>query len=73
MEKIKDLKPKIVTKVSVTETLLSIPIGKTVSIRPQVAKGETVRKLICKLKKKGNDFIYTTKGRIEDCLVTRLK
>jgi hypothetical protein len=73
MEKIKELKPKMVTKVSPIATLLSIPVGETVSIPPRTCKSEGVRHAISRLKKKGCDFTYTTKGRIDDCIVTRLK
>ena len=71
MENIKKVKPKM--RISLTNTLLAIPIGETVSIHSRIAKPESVRKIICKLRKKNYEFEYTEKGRVVDCLVTRIK
>jgi hypothetical protein len=73
MEKIKHVSIKKRTKISVKDTLLSIPKGETVLIKNKMIKISTLRGMIYILKKEGHDFDYSEAGRIDDVLVTRIK
>ena len=61
------------TKISVLDTLLSIPIGKSVEIRSKDIKTASVQTALTRLRKKGYSFIGSTAGRYDGIVVTRVK
>jgi hypothetical protein len=73
MKKVETILENPVMKVSVKETLLAIPIGKTVVIKNSTIKTSIVRGMINYMKPNGYRFKISEAGRIDDVLVTRIK
>jgi len=64
------LKPK--TKISLTETLTTMPIGKEMVIKASDWSADEVRKKVFWLKKNGYQFKVTKIREIDDTYITRL-
>lgn len=63
----------IKTRISVKDTLLSLPIGKPVAIKNKDIPYLKVKRGSDYLNSKGYKFRYSVAGRIDDVIVTRLK
>lgn len=64
---------KIVTRISVKDTLMALPIGEPVEIKHKTIPFLKVKRSVDYLNSKGYRFSLTTAGRIDDVVVTRLK
>lgn len=64
---------KVKTKISLTDTLLAMPIGVEQVFPKQTFEALAIRKKVSQLKKKGCDFIVYTPKEVADTYVTRLK
>lgn len=71
MEKIKEAKLK--QKISVTDTLLNMNVGETVSIKINQIKAGVVRTSVSRLNANGYRYTVSEAGRIDDIVVTRFK
>lgn len=67
------VKSSLKKKISVIDTLKSLPLNKEVTIRNDEIKSNVIRATSNKLKKEGYLFTVSERGRIDDVLVTRLK
>lgn len=66
------MKPATIkTRISVKDTLLSIPVGESREIKNRVIKPSIIRTVVQKVKKDGHSFTVSEAGRIDDVLVTR--
>nr|UVX43339.1 MAG: hypothetical protein [Bacteriophage sp.]UVX76997.1 MAG: hypothetical protein [Bacteriophage sp.]UVY06806.1 MAG: hypothetical protein [Bacteriophage sp.]UVY41579.1 MAG: hypothetical protein [Bacteriophage sp.]UVY67957.1 MAG: hypothetical protein [Bacteriophage sp.] len=63
----------IKTRISVTDTLLSIPLGTTIEFLNKDINPRSIIYTISRLKKKGYLFKTSVAGRIDSIEVTRLK
>ena len=63
----------IKTRISVTDTLLSIPLGTTKEFLNKDINPRSIIHTISRLKKKGYLFKTSVAGRIDSIEVTRLK
>lgn len=63
---------KFKTKICLKDTLRSMRIGSELVIKDSVFKASSVRIAASNLKAKGFSFQVSDKGRVGDCVVTRL-
>lgn len=64
---------KIITKISVKDTLLALHVGEAVEIKNKDIPYLKIKRSADYLNSKGYKFSYSVAGRIDDTLVTRLK
>jgi len=69
----KNMNDTIKTRISVTDTLLSIPLGTAVEFLNKDINPRSIIYTISRLKKKGYLFRTSVAGRIDSIEVTRLK
>lgn len=63
----------IKTKISIKDTLLSLPIGKPTAIKNKDIPYLKIKRGSDYLNSKGYKFSYSVAGRVDDVVVTRLK
>lgn len=66
-------KVKLITKVSPTNTTISLKMGIPTSIKNREIKAGNLKSTITRLRKRGYEIEYTEDGRIDDILVTLKK
>lgn len=64
---------KIITRISVKDTLLSLPFNEPVEIKHRDIPFLKVKRSVDYLNTKGYRFLLSTAGRIDDVVVTRIK
>lgn len=63
----------IKTRISVKDTLLSLPVGKPTAIKNKDIPYLKIKRSSDYLNTKGYKFSYSVAGRVDDVIVTRLK
>lgn len=65
--------PTIKTRISISDTLLALPLGQPVEIKNKVLPYLKIKRSVDYLNSKGHKFTLSTAGRIDDVEVTRLR
>ena len=66
-------RPNFVTKKSLTDTLMGMPLKKEFEIKAKDFKPETVRAAVARLGKRGYRFTVSGAGRIDSVVVMRME
>lgn len=66
-------KQKFKTKISIVDTLRTLPIGECIEIFNREVKISIVKSVACRLKKKGYQFKTTEADLPDSIIVTRIK
>lgn len=66
-------KVNLIRKISVKDTILSLPIGKPTPIKNSVIPYLKLKRSVDYLKTLGHDIKLSVAGRLDDTVVTRLK